>query len=528
MSAVIIALVSLIITIPLFLSDGFMATYDIFYHVIWSEQFHKALLEGVLYPRWVDTPFGYGSPIFIFYAPISFYVISAIYFIINSHIMSIKIAIYLSFFLSGLSMYFFARKLNGERAGLVTAVIYQLIPYHVSELFLRGSIAALFAFIWFPLILLFIREIFMNKRPSSMACMSLAYASLILTHLVSSFMFTFVMIGYGLYLFFAEKKRGLLRMLSAMILGLALSSVYIIPVILEREFVHIEYIKLFNYKDNFLFAYESLTKEPLNRIAIIDALVLIISYIFMKRKLLETKNIFFIMLLAISLFLTIPLSSFVWKYTPGFSNLQFPWRWLLFSGLSVSIIGGVLIVNFRGKLRGVLIFILSLPLFLSFFIILKPFPLADIDFWREHSVAYSPFEYRPIWVKNPKMILPPTEKVQIKKGNGSIDIVDWKSNQRLLSTKGITPLILRFSTFYYPGWEARIDGKRCGIMIEKDSGSMVIEVPEGRHEIELSFKDTSVRYYGRVISIISLILVFSVYLYEILNPKNKSLRHGPV
>src|SRR4030042_2530867 len=120
MAVVILSLVSLIITLPLFLSKNLIISQDILWHLVWSEQFQKTLMEGVLYPRWVDTPFGYGSPTFIFYAPLSFYVISLISVLTNSTILSIKIAIYLSFFLSGLSMYLFARKINGERAGLIS------------------------------------------------------------------------------------------------------------------------------------------------------------------------------------------------------------------------------------------------------------------------------------------------------------------------------------------------------------------------------------------------------------------------
>ena len=114
-------------------------------------------------------------------------------------------------------------------------------------------------------------------------------------------------------------------------------------------------------------------------------------------------------------------------------------------------------------------------------------------------------------------------KVEIIKGEGSEEILDWKSNKRVLSTDGITPLYLKFSTFYYPGWECKIDDRQCGIMIDKDSGSMVIEVPEGRHTIELFFRDTPPRYYGKLISIISLVLILLICLFEIrgLN-KNKS------
>src|SRR4030067_1290393 len=528
-SIVILSLVSLIITLPLFLSNSLIISQDILWHLVWSEQFQKALTEGVLYPRWVDTPFGYGSPTFIFYAPLSFYVISLITILTKSSILSMKIAIYLSFFLSGLSMYFFARKLNGERAGLVSGVLYQLMPYHLFDLFARGVLPELFAFIWFPLILLFIRDIFTERKFFSIAFVSLAYAGLILTHLVSAFMFTFVVIGYGLDSSLFEKKRGLLRMLCAAVLGLCLSSIYLTPVIFERSFSHTELIKIFDYRDLFLFSYKNLMNREfypiVPGIAVSEIAFLLLSILLARRKLIRVNNTFFIALASISLFLATPLSLLVWRYIPEFSNLQFPWRWLTFSGLSVAVIAGNLIGNFTGGLRKSLSLFFSPLLITSLFMMLHLsfFKEGEIDQWRTHPGLFSPFEYRPVWLTDPGKILHPVEKVIIRKGNGSVDIVDWKSNQRVSSTKGNSPLTLTFFTFYYPGWKAKIDGNQNDIIIEKDTGSMLVEVPEGDHKVELTFEDTPVRYYAKVISLISLIVVFSLYLYGMFKPANESL-----
>src|SRR4030042_2957601 len=166
-SIIILSLVSLMITLPLFLSNSLIVSQDILWHFIWSEQFYNALMEGVLYPRWVDTPFGYGSPTFVFYAPLSFYVIGIINILTNSLSVSMKIEIFLSIFLSGLSMYSFVKQVNGHPAGLASGVVYQLLPYHIFNLFCRGVVPELFAFIWFPLILLFLHKIFTNTKSSS-------------------------------------------------------------------------------------------------------------------------------------------------------------------------------------------------------------------------------------------------------------------------------------------------------------------------------------------------------------------------
>jgi uncharacterized membrane protein YfhO len=119
-------------------------------------------------------------------------------------------------------------------------------------------------------------------------------------------------------------------------------------------------------------------------------------------------------------------------------------------------------------------------------------------------------------------MLPAVKKIKIVKGEGAVDIINWKSNQRILSTTGDTPLTVKFSTFFYPGWTAKIDDKQSYIIIEKDIGSMLLEVPEGSHKVELIFEDTSVRYYAKVISVISLVIVTFIYLFGVLRHPNKS------
>ena len=201
---------------------------------------------------------------------------------------------------------------------------------------------------------------------------------------------------------------------------------------------------------------------------------------------------------------------------PEFSNLQFPWRWLTFSGLSVSIISGMLISNFKREVQKSTGIFISILLIISIFVMFQVsfFKKGEIERWRTHPGLFSPFEYRPVWLTDPGKILLPVEKVKIIKGNGSVDIVDWESDQRILSTKGNTPLTLKFSTFYYPGWEAEIDGFKAHILIEKDSGEMLINIPAGRHVLELKFIDTPLRFYAKLISLVFCFMIFLLVLFS--------------
>lgn len=100
-----------------------------------------------------------------------------------------------------------------------------------------------------------------------------------------------------------------------------------------------------------------------------------------------------------------------------------------------------------------------------------------------------------------------SERVSVLSGIAQFDVNEWKSEKRVISIKASTPALLRVSTFYYPGWKAAIDGKNTKIMIEKNTGVMLLDIPKGEHTLELRFKDTPLRYYSKVISFISCFII---------------------
>jgi hypothetical protein len=285
----------------------------------------------------------------------------------------------------------------------------------------------------------------------------------------------------------------------------------LISVVFERSFIHIEFIKFFHYTDCFLFLAKNLADRhfyPIPHwIFIVEAGFLLLSFLMIKRKMIDKENIFFVLLLGMSLFLTVPLSSLIWKYLPEFSNLQFPWRWLMFSGLSVSVLSGAFIEQSKESKRTITGLFLLIMLILSFLSARQVsfFTHEDIEHWTRSSVLYSPIEYRPIWLNEHRRNLPPVEKITIVKGTGTVDIIEWKAHQRIIVSEEQTDLTLRFSTFYFPGWKGYLDGTEIAINIENGTGAMLIDIPKGEHILELKFVDTPVRFYGKLISLISLI-----------------------
>src|SRR4030042_6987311 len=178
----VLALSSLYCVLPLLIQKSIPLGHDTGFHIFQSFQFLHALENGSLYPRWAaDANNGYGSPNFIFYAPLTYYLVCFVHLWETSMILSMVFVIWAGYFLSGLTMFFAARKMFGTPGSLLSAVTYQILPFHVIDLYHRGTFAELFAYPWLPLFFYFLVE----SRKSgdsrgSMVGLSLVYSGLIL------------------------------------------------------------------------------------------------------------------------------------------------------------------------------------------------------------------------------------------------------------------------------------------------------------------------------------------------------------
>ena len=172
---------------------GYPAGHSVTFNVPWTAGFLAQLFEGDLYPRWLHSyPAGIGSPVFYFYAPLPFYLTGTGYlFCQNCSITEVlSIAHWEALFLSGLAFYFWARSFTGYTPALFCSIIYIFMPYHLTGLFIRATVGETMTYVFVPLILLHMKKLLDSDR--SLVWTSVFYASLILSHLPSAFLFSFI------------------------------------------------------------------------------------------------------------------------------------------------------------------------------------------------------------------------------------------------------------------------------------------------------------------------------------------------
>jgi len=501
-------------------------------------QFLEALKEGIIYPRWAHLNFwGYGSPAFILYSPLAYYLVAIFSIFTGSLITAMNITKFMALFLSGIGMFFLVKEFYSEKIALLTASFYIMFPYIIFQLYFVGTFYSIISFMWFSPVILFTYRYIKDKQNKDALYAGLCYGGLILTHLISAYMFTFVLGAFIISMAIIKRKPGYLMGLPLIITaGLLISAVYIVPVIFEKQFFTMSAFISYGYNFSDFFILPDMThKLPHDSLwpvyyntfvsfILFLIVILILSLILMLKservrtlKGIHSINIFFLCIAIVSLFLLFGFSSFIWVNVPFFKYIQFPYRWLNITTFAVIFLSAVIFYaqysHHKMKTKQGLFIVIFFLMFI--FLDYKYINSAHI-FTKQSLIPVKAVNWdyeKPKWVDYEKIDQDEDIKrtVVIQKGEGSAEVMVWKSAERVIIVNARTPLTLRIRTFYFPGWKAYVDGVQTDIEIEKYVGAMLIAVPEGKHTLMLKFGDTPIRYVSKLISLSSLFVIVMLF-----------------
>lgn len=220
----------------------------------------EAFQAGIFYPRlFPDFAFGYGYPVFNYYAPLSYYPAALLHWWGAPLAPAVLIGLALFSALAGWAAYHFFRGWAAPSVAFVGALLYLLLPYRLYDLFSRGALPEFVAFTWLPIIGLGLHQLLQQTAASlsirtlvqskNFVLAVLGWSALILTHNLSALL---VLMAIGLALPFfllpaiwkgvGKRKRGLLRVLALglpILLGAGLAAFYVLPALLEITWVGI-------------------------------------------------------------------------------------------------------------------------------------------------------------------------------------------------------------------------------------------------------------------------------------------------
>ncbi len=204
-----ILIFALIIISPLLQPGYFWGAHDARHDAYFIFQYDKSVQDGIWLPRWSpDWTFGYGYPFFIVYGPLATFVGELFHrFLGLGFEASVKAVLALSIIVSGFAMYGFVRSWLGRNAGLVAAVAFMAIPYHLVDVYVRAALAESVALAFLPLALWGFRETVRRPRWSAVVAAGFAYAAIMWTSNLVALIFTPGLAAYVFVLILWQWRR---------------------------------------------------------------------------------------------------------------------------------------------------------------------------------------------------------------------------------------------------------------------------------------------------------------------------------
>lgn len=324
----------------------------------------KVLKAGVFPVRSVpDLGYGYGYPIFNFYAPLSYYVGATFMFVGFDALVATKIMMVLGIVLAGVFMYLLAREFLGELGGIVAGLFYIYTPYHAVDIFVRGDVAEFWAYAFIPLV-------FLGVYRKSILVGSLGFAAIILSHNLTAMMITPFLLALILFSFYASdsRKKTVIKLLAILIFGVATPAFYWIPALLEMKNTNVlsQIGEGANFRDNFV-CINQLWSGPwgfggsikgcvdgisfmIGKLYILVALLALLVAIKTKRA--RESNVGKIVIFSFlgfitSVFFMLEISKPIWELIYPMAFFQYPWRFLILVSFFSSVLAGGLLSFFK-------------------------------------------------------------------------------------------------------------------------------------------------------------------------------------
>ncbi|HUD44631.1 MAG TPA: 6-pyruvoyl-tetrahydropterin synthase-related protein [Patescibacteria group bacterium] len=518
----------------------------------------KALMDGMFPVRWsTDLGYGYGYPMFNYYAPFIYYLGAWISFVGFSFITSTKIMIGIGILLSGLGMYLLANKLFGRFAGLVAVVLYMYAPYHALDIYVRGDMAEAFAYSLIPFV--FYSFLLVDKRRKLAILLgSVSYGLLIISHNLTAFMVTPILLLISLYLIIKSWRRreymNIAAILAIIILGILFSAFYWLPAITELHDTNVASITKggSDFHDNFV-CLPQLWNSPwgfggsapgcvdglsfrIGKIHIVLAVLALISlfglvFSRIRKKLLKKLNIGLIVGiyvgLILSIFLTLQMSVAFWDAFSFMSFFQFPWRFLILIIFFISLAGGLCIYIFEILFAGIKFkpYILSIMCLLiivvTFFTDAKLFRPQTI-----YSVTDSYYLNRTnlLWTTSktsdeymPQEFYKPNNKTEALRYNlisGSSQILvknlKQSANNIEFTTYSLKTQKILVHLAPFPGWKVFLNN--VGIVPETDVNGYLLSLPAGSQQVRFIFMSTFMENIANFISLTGIAVLIIVII----------------
>ena len=533
---------SLIALYPL-LTPGYIWGHDTGAHLFRIAEVARALHEGVLYPRFLPDAYGgLGGPILNFNPVAPYYVPALLVILSFGPIAALKISAGAMMIAGGVAVRILARPHLGRAGAAVAGFAYVYLPYRIANLYVRMAYSELAAMVILPLAMAAARRAARQPSPPQVAMVALGMGILLATHFPTS------VIGIPavfLYTLWSVRRGGHLRAMAvfaiAFALALMMSAFSWLPAITEQGQTHYQdsTAGYDNYAHHFLGWPQLFTPEwgfgqslPGSRdqmsfqIGWVHVLALLVGVAAAFRFRLIRPLISFCALITVAgSILMLGVTKPLWDRLWILQNIQFPWRILALVGIGTSLAAGVASVlpaiaaesasrispapaagrsrTLAGR-RSAIALLAGTALIVAAaclpYLEVRRGEGKDSDFTPEaiRRQYLGEVKFQPKEVARIKFV-PDGPRASLLAG-GTAAIVEEKTHRMSVEVDSPGPTTLRLHLFHTPGWKARIDRDELSVRGEPGTALVLVDVPAGRHRVNLRFSDTPVRRVGWILS----------------------------
>ncbi|MFL2650893.1 MAG: 6-pyruvoyl-tetrahydropterin synthase-related protein [Anaerolineales bacterium] len=533
-------------------------------HIFRAAQIERSITEGVYYPRWApDFYYGNGYPIFNYYAPLAYHL--AAYYSLATGLGVVagsKFVLVIAAFIGSLGMYFFVANRWGRVEAMVAGVAWGLSPYiFFLEPHARGEIAETLAIGISPVIFWAFDKVRGTGTKYSVVIASLSLGAVVLSHPLTA------LVAYGFLLVFllweflitpltlveaggkSRASSNLYAVGVAVLLGLGLSALYWLPAGFERDAVRMDYYGIghYDFRRHFIDLSELIAPAiwsdsgaafPVFRFSLGSVQVMLgilgLATVFNSRlrrsdTLLMTLGVF------AATYMMTSASQGLWEMIPPMRYFQFPMRFLGSAALAIVPLCGMSmrwILLIKSKWIGTLAPAVAIGL-----LVWSAMPLMYPPKWSEFgevtSARFHSEELQGKWFGttcchdflpvNVEYVPPPDKFItkqfqsgieQIEKferdslpDGTTISLSKSRTESELLKVSSANPFDLKFARFYFPGWQASIDGVELPIEITKPDGRISVSLPAGKYDLLLEMTSTPIRSLANTISLAAAIVI---------------------
>lgn len=486
------------------LQQGFPLTDDGNWMVIRFSAFYESLRAGQFPVRFLmRLNNGYGYPVADFLYPLFMYLATPLHILGLSFVESIKAVLILSVVLSCVFTYFWLKKIFDSLSSFVGSLIYVFLPYHLFDVYKRGSVGEVLSLSILPFVLWQIER-------GSLGLSSIGVSFLILSHNSLAVLFLGLIVLYmGLNIYISKQRKKLIyKNLSILGFGFGISAFFWIPAVLDLQYTVFSQIKISDFNSYF---------ASLNLVGVLSILVILLTVVFMLIGKIKIKQhrltVLMLILAVVSIFFATSFSATLWQILPV-SFIQFPFRFLSLTLICISFLSASIIFVLDKKYRALVAIIF---LILTYFFAL---PYLKVDqFQNFPDTFYSTNqdsttvknEYMPKWVKRiPSQMY--KDKVENTNGEDSINLVANTANKTSFEVDLNSANKVRINTVYFPGWSAYVNGQRANIEYLSD-GFINLNLNKGKNSVNVVFGETNVRMLSDIISAFSIVLLISLTFY---------------